>query len=44
MEKQNNKLNLSQICYNTHPIILKWIIANLLAIIFFFIFSSVYIA
>ena len=43
MEKQNSKLNLSQIFYNTHPIILRWIVTNFLAIMFFFIFSSIFI-
>lgn len=44
MEEQDIKLSISQICYNTHPIILKWIIANLIAIVFFFILSSIFIA
>ena len=32
MEKQNIKSTLSQIYYNTHPIILKWIFANIFKI------------
>ncbi len=44
MEKQNIKSTLSQIYYNTHPIILKWIFANLIAIMFFFVLSTAFIA
>ncbi len=43
IEKQGSKLNIFQVCYNTHPVILKWMVANLLAIMFFFVLSSIFI-